>query len=110
MVLTIGLSDGSGSIGTVRGTLLRVGGPAPGSPVPIPGQATLTDVASRTKFQATAGTDGHYSVALPPGTYRVSGKSPLVHLGNREMVGEATTTVRVQPNQASQADVYFSVP
>jgi hypothetical protein len=95
--------------GTVAGVMLRIGGPPPGSPVPLPGEVTLTDVASGARFQASASTNGKFAVTVPIGTYRVTGQSPLVHIGDEEMVGVATDNVRVKRNRTSQANVYFSI-
>jgi hypothetical protein len=59
---------------------MRVGGPAPGSPVPLPGTITARAATGRT-FTATAGRDGRFTLSLPPGAYRVTGRSPLIQSG-----------------------------
>ena len=55
--------------------LNRVGGPAPGAPVPLAGTviATSTDSA---RCSVPVGSDGAARVALRPGVYRVTGRSP----------------------------------
>jgi hypothetical protein len=64
----------------VTGTLLRVGGPAPGTPVPLTGTVSAVDAAGG-RFTATAGRGGTFRLALPPGTYRLAGHSPLIDSG-----------------------------
>lgn len=64
----------------ISGQLVRVGGPAPGSAVPLPGQIEARD-ASGNVFRATAGNDGRFRLSLPPGTYRLAGHSPLIQDG-----------------------------
>jgi hypothetical protein len=96
-------------MGTLTGELLRVGGPPPGSPIHLPGRVTLTDVVSGATFHGSAGSDGRFSVTVPAGTYRVTGQSPLVHIGDEEMVGVASGEVRVESGRTKQANVYFSI-
>lgn len=98
-----------GPVGIVTGKLLRVGGPAPGSPVPLPGEVTLTNVTSGTKYATSAGSDGRFDLAVPPGTYQVTAKSPLVHVGTKEMVGRATGPVHVGKGTTKSVKVYFSI-
>jgi hypothetical protein len=63
---------------SASGTLEMVGGPAPGSPRPVPGTVMFrsTGAVGRT-YSATAGADGHFELGLPPGSYMVTGRSPL---------------------------------
>jgi hypothetical protein len=73
-----GRPDAAGA--KVTGTLLRVGGPAPGAPAPLTGTVTAADGAGG-HFTATAGRDGRFRLSLPPGTYRLTGHSPLIDSG-----------------------------
>ena len=59
---------------------MRVGGPAPGSPVPLPGTITARAATGQT-FTATAGRNGRFMLSLPPGAYRLTGRSPLIQSG-----------------------------
>ena len=85
-VLVVGIAGLAGCGGnpgyrqTVQGTFVRVGGPAPGSPFPLPGTITARAVTGET-FTATAGRDGRFKLSLPRGTSRVTGRSPLMQSG-----------------------------
>jgi hypothetical protein len=113
-VLAVGiaaLASCSGNPGyhqTVPGTFVRVGGPAPGSPVPLPGTITARAVTGET-FTATAGRDGRFKLPLPPGTYRVTGRSPLMQSG--QMICAATAELHVSRGQpARPVTVICSIP
>ena len=71
----------------VPGMFVRVGGPAPGSPFPLPGTITARAATGGT-FTATAGRNGRFTLSLPPGAYRVTGRSPLMQSG--QMICAAT--------------------
>jgi hypothetical protein len=60
--------------GTVTGALVRVGGPAPGAAVPLPGEIVAVGP-DGARFAVTAGKTGRYSLSLPPGVYRLTGHS-----------------------------------
>jgi hypothetical protein len=93
---------------TVPGTFVRVGGPAPGSPVPLPGTITGRAATGET-FTATAGQDGRFTLSLPPGTYRVTGRSPLMQSG--QMICAATAELHVSRGQpARPVSVVCSIP
>ena len=83
---------------TVTGKFVRVGGPAPGSPVPLPGTITARSVTGQ-KFTATATRNGRFELFLPPGRYRVTGRSPLMQSG--QMICGATTGLRVTRGKAA---------
>jgi hypothetical protein len=97
-VLAVGITVLTGCGGspgyrqTVPGTFVRVGGPAPGSPFPLPGTITARAATGQT-FTATAGQDGRFKLSLPPGTYRVTGRSPLMQSG--QMICAATAELHV---------------
>lgn len=83
---------------TVPGTFERVGGLAPGAPHPLPGTITARTTTGET-FTATADDKGHFKLSLPPGSYRVTGRSPLVQSG--QMVCAASAELRVTHRPSS---------
>jgi hypothetical protein len=89
------------STGHVRGQLLFVGGPAPGSARPLSGTVTLS---GHVQMNVTVGLRGHYFATLPPGVYRVEGRSPQFGSGTYPCHAQARVTVG--PNETAQADVY----
>jgi hypothetical protein len=75
-------ASGRPPVGRVTGRLLLEGGPIrlggrPPGPRPIRGVLTFTTAGHR-PVRARAGRTGIFSVRLPPGHYRVSGRSPSV--------------------------------
>ena len=60
--------------GVVKGRLVAVGGPAPGSPRPLAGTVSFTGPEAKS---VSVGKDGAFQISLPPGTYKVQGHSPL---------------------------------
>lgn len=70
-------TDQPGPHQSVTGLLVRVGGPAPGSPVPLPGTVAARNAAGA-QFTTTTGKNGRFRLSLPPGTYRLTGHSPQV--------------------------------
>ena len=73
--------------GIVLGQFIRVGGPAPGSPVPLPGQVVAID-STGTRLAVTVGNNGRFSLSLPAGTYRLIGYSPLIDNGKARCTAE----------------------
>jgi len=59
----------------VTGQLVEVGGPAPGPPRGVPGAVRFTGQGRPVSVDTDAG--GHFTVELAPGTYTVTGTSPL---------------------------------
>jgi hypothetical protein len=93
---------------TVTGKFVRVGGPAPGSAVPLPGTITARAATGKT-FTAAAGSHGRFTLSLPPGTYRVTGRSPLMQSG--QMVCGGTARLRVRSDRpAPRVTVVCSIP
>jgi hypothetical protein len=93
---------------TVAGTFVRVGGAAPGSPFPLPGTITARTATGET-FTAMAGRDGRFKLSLPPGTYHVTGRSPLMQSG--QMICAATAELHVSRGQpARPVSVVCSIP
>jgi hypothetical protein len=77
-------SCGSGSqSGTVAGELGLFPGPGGSGLSPIAGTVIATDQAGRTHMVAV-GSNGKYSIKLPPGTYLIVGLSPMVGGGRAE--------------------------
>jgi hypothetical protein len=105
------LAGCGGSVGyhqAAPGRFVRVGGPVPGSPVPLPGTITAHASTGGT-FTATASRDGRFTLALPPGIYRVTGRSPLMQSG--QMICAATAELRVTRGMpARPATVVCSIP
>jgi hypothetical protein len=110
-VTTFFLAGCGGSPGyrqTVRGTFVRVGGPAPGSPFPLPGTITAR-AATGSTFTATAGRTGRFTLSLPPGGYQVTGRSPLMQSG--QMICDATTELHITRGKAARpVTVVCSIP
>jgi len=103
-----GCGGNPGGRQTVRGTFVRVGGPAPGSPVPLPGTITARAVTGRT-FPATAGRNGRFTLSLPPGRYHVTGRSPLMQSG--QMICAATAELHVTRGKVTRpVAVVCSIP
>lgn len=82
----------------VRGTFVRVGGPAPGSPFPLPGTITARAATGGT-FTATADPKGRFTLSLPPGWYHVTGRSPLI--GSGHAICAATAELHVTRGKAA---------
>jgi hypothetical protein len=80
-----GCTGQSGPHQAVTGLFVRVGGPPPGSPVPLPGTVVARNAAGG-QFTTTTGKDGRFQLSLPPGTYRLTGHSPqLMGDSNQEL-------------------------
>jgi hypothetical protein len=91
--------------GTIAGTLVRVGGPSPGTPVALPGQVTARSSAGR-KFTVTVGKSGRFVLSVSPGVYKLTGLSPLVS----QETCMATKPVRVKMEQrVSGVEVICSI-
>ena len=67
------------SQGTVMGDFVRVGGPAPGTAVPLTG--TISFVQGSHSLTFPVGRDGRFTVLLPAGRYDVKGTSPQIQDG-----------------------------
>jgi hypothetical protein len=100
IVLLAGCGGHPGYHQTVQGAFVRVGGPAPGSPFPLPGTITARAATGET-FTASAGRDGRFTLSLPPGSYRVTGHSPLMQSG--QMTCAATAELHVVRRQPARS-------
>jgi hypothetical protein len=108
LALLAGCSTNPGYRQTVPGKFVRVGGPAPGSAFPLPGTITAR-AASGQAFTATSARDGRFTLRLPPGSYRVTGRSPLMQSG--QMICAATAELHVIRSQPAQpVTVVCSIP
>lgn len=87
-------------LGIVTGKLLLVGGPAPGFR-PTSGTVKLHGTSSS---QAHADRRGHFSVAVDPGTYRVTGKSPAY--GDGRYLCRAARPVTVAAVETRHVNVF----
>jgi hypothetical protein len=76
----------------VTGQLIRIGGPAPGLPIPLPGQIEARD-GSGHHYAVPVGRDGRFRLHLPPGTYLVTGHSPQIQDGKGLCSAAKTVTV-----------------
>jgi len=100
LAVLAGCASGPGNDQMVSGTFIRVGGPPPGSPVPLPGTITAHGASGAT-FAATAGSNGRFKLSLPPGTYHVTGRSPLIQSG--KAVCTATKELHISPGKPAGA-------
>ena len=95
------------AVGTVQGRLLLAGGPAPGSPVPMPGKLTIKGAGST--LHAEIGKDGRFAIQLVPGRYRITATSPNLNDGTM-VCGTRPTTTTLTAGKTVTADVVCSVP
>ena len=99
--ILVGCSGQSDPHQTVTGLLVRVGGPAPGSPVPLPG-TVVAQTAVGEQFTTTTGKDGRFQLSLPPGTYRLTGHSPQVMGDGQQSLCRAERIVHVTRHKPVQ--------
>lgn len=102
-VLT-GCSTGAAH-GTIIGTLVAVGGPAPGLPRPLPGSVRLTNMHTHASKVVTVGVDGRYSLPIAPGSYTLTGKSPQYNSG-QSYDCQAQRAAVVVSSKTTTSDVY----
>jgi hypothetical protein len=91
----------------VNGQLIRVGGPAPGLPVPLPGQIEARD-GSGHHYAAPVGRDGWFRLHLPPGRYLVTGHSPRIQDG-KELCSAAKTVTVTKTGLLKNVDVICQI-
>jgi hypothetical protein len=92
--------------GTIAGTFLAVGGPAPGLHRPVSGVVTLIGPAGRA-IDVTVGPKGTFKLQVPEGSYSLSGHSPQFGDGYYLCSGG---TIRVRTTSPAIADVVCPVP
>ena len=93
--------------GTLLGHLWMVGGPRGNPPTCVPGKVVIQGPGGQ--FEAVAGPDGNYALALPPGTYEVSATSPKYWINDEPGIGRATAPASVVHGRETVADVYFQM-
>ena len=77
----------------IVGQLVEVGGPPPGAPRGVPGTVRFTG--DGRPVTVTTNPQGQFSVELEPGTYTVTGTSPLYEDGNAFCYGDNPLRVPV---------------
>jgi hypothetical protein len=109
--LLTGCASGAASAaapGTVVGQFIRVGGPAPGSPVPLPGVVVTAD-SGGTRHEVAVGRNGWFRLSLPAGHYRLTGYSPLI--GSGKVGCRAEHVIRVAAGKTTRhVTVTCSIP
>jgi hypothetical protein len=78
--------------------------------VPPPGQIVATG-GGGSPYTTTTGSNGRYSLSLPPGTHRLTGYNPQIHAGSSEMKCSAEHPVRVRAHgRTTGVEVICSIP
>lgn len=96
--------------GTVTGQIIQVGGPAGTPNQPVRGAVTLTNVSSGAKFHGTPKAKSGFSLAVPAGTYRVSGLSAQDFVNSHEMNAfPSPSIVTVRGNVTSRVNLYVEI-
>ena len=90
--------------GVLAGRLVAVGGPT-STPRPLPGHVTASG--PRASQTVQVGPDGNYQLDLPPGTYTLTGTSPLYGDG-RGTCRTVETTITATAGTTDKADVICS--
>ena len=89
------VTTATGGEGTVTGSFVAVGGAAPGSPRPLPGQVTAQNSAGH-KFTVAVGKSGRFVLSLPAGVYRLTGRGPMFSVNGVEGTCAADQPVLVR--------------
>jgi hypothetical protein len=78
--------------------------------VPLPGQVAARNEAGE-EFTAVAVSDGRFQLMLPPGTYEVTGTSPMVSSGRAvgRMSGPVGTVLHVTNKPIHNIQIFLSV-
>jgi hypothetical protein len=92
--------------GTIAGTLMVIGGPAPGLHRPVSGVVTLIGSAGRA-INVTVGPKGTFKLQVPEGSYSLSGHSPQFGDGYYLCSGG---TIQVRTTSPVPAQVVCPVP
>jgi len=108
VVLAVTGCGGDAPHGSVTGILERVGGPAPGSPVPLPGHVVAVNSAGA-QFAVAVGNDGRFSLSLPAGSYQLTGYSPLIEDGKMRCITPHAVSVATGRTEGHVA-VVCSIP
>lgn len=81
-----------------------MGGPAPGSPRPLPGTVTFTGQNHQT-MQTDAGPNGDFSATVPVGHYTVTARNPQYQGGHSDCVVAPPSTVAVASKETTHVTV-----
>lgn len=84
--------------GTLKGVLM-FGGPGPSKPVR--GQVTAVQFTGR-RFSLSTHADGRFTMSLPPGRFRLYGRSPKVTLNGNPVRCRATHSVRIRRRMTTE--------
>lgn len=90
-----------GPFGHVVGQLEVVGGIAPGTARGVPGRVVLKRTNSFASFNYPTNSRGAFDIAVPPGTYVLTGFSPKVVANDRRVRCAAAHTVHIPPPGAN---------
>jgi len=96
-------TPGTATAGVIHGRLVAEGGPQGVSPRPLPGQVNAVG-AGTASHVATVTADGSFRLSVAPGTYTLTGTSPLYNAGHVQC--RAQQPVSVSAGQAVTADIY----
>ena len=96
----ISSKGGAATEATISGHLLAVGGPGGVPPRPLRGSISVAVDAPENYASGgfhllgtQAGSDGSYSISVPPGTYSVTGSSPQYNGGGTTCFSKGVVTV-----------------
>jgi hypothetical protein len=98
-------TDDGATTGSVRGTLRMVGGPAPGVNRRISGTIKIVGGSGDT-WTIHASRTADFVAHLSAGTYRISGRSPLINDGHSDC---GVVTVSVRADRTSHDDVICDI-
>ena len=88
---------------TLSGQLFAVGGPAQATNGALPGTVTATNTDTHEHHSVSVGSDGRYSLHLPPGDYTIAGRSPSY--GDDASLCAAQQPIRITAAATAHADV-----
>ena len=102
-----GPAGGPPAEGRIVGHLLLEGGPT-NTKQPVAGTVAYTVAKNHTGSTGTVQVklDGRFDVSVLPGTYSLTGRSPLYHVNGQEGVCRAAGPVDVASGQTMRADVF----
>ncbi len=85
----------------ITGVLEASGGPAPGSPRPLPGTVTIRARNGQTTKTAV-GPNGDFSASVPVGQYTVTGRSPFYQNGQWDCLLSPPATITATTGSTAQ--------
>ena len=99
LVVPLGACSAIPTQGTIRGTMVTVGGPSTGAREAL-SEGTVT-LAGHESLTLTIDSSGSFSADVPAGDYEVTGSSPQAP----GLVCRASGSVRVEPGATTQVEV-----